>query len=128
MLKFSKYKVRIGECVLTQEFVTDYREVVAESTFDDSYLQICSLTAVLGRVLGMLLKYFELPPGTVHLSQEIKSSNYVRAGESIIVWAKASRALRRREWTFQSIEFTVMRGGQGQIMSGKTSVMVPFDG
>ena len=128
MLKLSKYKLRVGELVLTQEFASDYREVVAETISDDRYSQICSSTAVVARILGMLLDSFELPSGTVHLSQQIQSTNYVRVGEPIIVWAKPSRSLRRTEWTFLSIEFTVVGRDQCEILSGKTTVMVPFNG
>ena len=125
MLHSSKYNVRIGKWELNREFDTKYREVVYDQTGGVSPLDIFPATAIVAKVLAMALEVYALPSGTVHLAQQIESKNTVEVGDIVEVWGRPSRSIVRGNWRYQSIEFIALNENKTEILSGKTTVMVP---
>ncbi|MQF64828.1 hypothetical protein FIM04_01745 [SAR202 cluster bacterium AC-409-J13_OGT_754m] len=82
-------------------------------------------TAIVAKVLAMALEVYALPSGTVHLAQQIESKNIVEVGGLVEVWGKPSRSIVRGNWRYHSIEFIVLHYNKTEILSGKTTVMVP---
>ncbi len=88
--------------------------------------------ALAARTLGLLIEKLGLAPGTVHTSQEVTSLKPVSQGQEISAVARPSRPLRRGQWEFLSVSFTlhkVIEGVPGeQVLTGKTTVMSPVEG
>ena len=87
--------------------------------------------ALAARTLGLLIEKLGLAPGTVHTSQEVTALKPVSVGQHISARAKPSRPLRRGQWEFLSVAFTLYEetpDGRGQeILKGKTTVMSPVE-
>jgi len=87
--------------------------------------------ALAARTLGLLIEKLGLAPGTVHTSQEVTALRPVSIGQQISAQAKPSRPLRRGQWEFLSIAFTLYENHDDEpgepVLKGKTTVMSPVE-
>jgi len=80
--------------------------------------------AVAGRTLGLLIERLSMPPGSVHIGQELDFLDAAKPGERLVCAAKLARESRRGGWRILQLEFTVNAEGR-RVLGGRTTVMVP---
>jgi acyl dehydratase len=80
--------------------------------------------AVAGRTLGMLIERLSMPPGSVHIGQELDFLDTAKPGEPLACSAKLARESRRGGWRILQLEFTV-NAEERRVLAGRTTVMVP---
>ena len=125
MLSSSKYNVLIGKWMLEEQFARAYRTLVFSELGAGIVPNIYPSSAIVAEVLALAIQVYDLPSGTVHLSQQIENKIALTVGEQIEVWGKTSRSLVRGKWEYQSIEFIVINVKGEEMIRGKTTVMVP---
>ena len=107
------------------EFVKAYLGAVDDGSSIYRDLGVVPPMVLAALALAALLKKLDLPPGTIHASQELDCRRTVNLGEQVSCKAKLSRPIRRGAWRFISADFAV-HGAEGEaILTGKTSVLVP---
>lgn len=111
--------------MLEEQLASAYRSLVFSELAAGILPDIYPASAIVAKVLALAIQVYDLPSGTVHLSQQIETKAALAVGEQIEVWGKTSRSLVRGEWQYQSIEFIVINVNGKEMITGKTTVMVP---
>lgn len=116
---------------LESDRIKDYIEAVEESSGYFTHFSQGSLSppaACASLALAALLKDIELPPGAIHLSQEIKLSKPVRVGQTLHCHGSLVQNQLRGRLRIMSIEL-VVNGEDGEVvLEGKTSFILSEPG
>ncbi len=120
-------EVDLGRWTVTPEFVNDYLAAVEDGGGLYREKGLAPPMALAARTLGLLIEKLELPPGTVHTSQETRSQKAVALGQEVSGWAKTSRPFTKGQWQFLSVSFALRCDGE-EALTGKTTVMSPVEG
>lgn len=108
-------------CVITEDEVKRYKDIFPGRTYGK---EVPPFLMVMKSPLPILERY-ELIPGTVHISQEVKFFKSVQVGEKLCINAKVVRKVERRGVKF--VEFEVeMEGETGAlILRTKFAFLLP---
>ena len=66
-----------------------------------------------------------MPPGAVHVSQDIRFLNQARVDENLTSYARVNRIVKRGKIHMLSIEINVVNDKHISILSGETSFILP---
>jgi len=80
---------------------------------------------VAARAFGTLSSIISLPPGSIHVSQELEFIGVVKAGENLTSYAKISRTQRRGKLHLLTVDLNVQNQDQETVLNGKTSFILP---
>jgi len=69
-----------------------------------------------------------LPPGAIHVSQELEFIDTVSVNESLISCARVSRKQSRGKFHLLAIDLNVFNQNQKVVLAGKTSFILPEQG
>ena len=110
---------------LDASLVRDYLSVVDDRS--DLYQggDLVPPTAVAAVGVRTLLGGLALPPGTVHLGQELATHRAAECGQRVSCRARVAQSRQRREGRFLILEFTVANDQGQPIVEGRTTLMVP---
>ena len=114
----------LGRWTATPEFVDEYLSTLGDDCLVYKEAGLTPPIALAARTLAILIEKLDLPPGTVHTSQEIISQKAVALGQEVQGTAKSSRPFVRGQWRFLSVTFA-LNCGQEEVLKGKTTVMTP---
>ena len=121
----------LGQWQATPEFVAEYLDALESSIPLYAEHNLVPPMALAARTLGLLIEKLGLAPGTVHTSQEVTALKPVTVGQQISAQAKPSRPLRRGQWEFLNVQFTLYENHDGEpgepVLKGKTTVMSPVE-
>ncbi len=105
--------------------VQDYLAATEDSSSLYTKSGLVPFTAVAALGVRTVLGGLSLPPGTIHLAQELTAHKSASLGQRVSCSAKVAQSSQRREGTFLVLEF-VVADAQGQaLLDGKTTLMVP---
>ena len=110
---------------LDASLVQDYLSAVDDRS--DLYLDtdLVPFTAVAALGVRTILGGLALPPGTIHVAQELATLRVATCGQRVSCRARVAQSSQRRDGTFLALEFTVA-DDQGQpILEGRTTLVVP---
>ena len=113
--------------ILDEESVKRYADAVADSNiiYDDKGRWMVPPMAIAALSLGGVINDLEIPGGTVHTSQELVFPRTVPVGSALGCTAKLIQNSTRGEWRFMVVDIRVT--GDGEVMSGKSTIMLPAD-
>ena len=109
---------------LSDPWVRSYVEAVEDSTIEHHPGSVPPM-ALAALVIGALLKSAGLPPGAVHVAQELSFVRSVSVGQALTATA---RVLSRREhqgWILMGIELTVADDSGNSVMDGRATLTFP---
>lgn len=75
--------------------------------------------------MSAMAKSLSMPPGAIHVSQEITFSNPVRIDENLISYARVNRIVKRAKLHMLSIGITVVNDKKTSVLEGETSFILP---
>ena len=81
--------------------------------------------AVAARALVALTEWLQLPPGTIHASQEFEFFGVVPLGAAVDCQAKVARKLTRGSMRMLVLELSVSDKSGQKVQSGKATVILP---
>ena len=118
--------IDLGCWPLTEEKVRQYLAAVGDPP--DLYLQygLAPPLALSAYALGALLDKLNLPPGTIHSTQEMEVAGPVAIGQEISGRAVLERPRRRGGWQFITVTYTLQDSGGATVQTGKTTVLSPI--
>ncbi len=67
----------------------------------------------------------EMPPGSVHVSQELEFNNIANIDEILISYARVKRKMERGQLHMLTISIDVENQKKNTVMSGETSFILP---
>ena len=117
---------------LDAEFISKYLEAVGESS--SLYWQSDNPQALTGLVppmaiatcaMTMLSQRLSLPPGSIHITQEIESLKTIEVGTRITCQAKVSRKWKRGKFHLLTIDLSVLDQRKELVQSGKVGFILP---
>ena len=73
-----------------------------------------------------LIQDTRLPPGAIHLGQELSFPVPVEIGETLTVRARIANRGERQGWALLGIEMTVERADAQPVMSGRATLTFPL--
>ncbi len=81
--------------------------------------------AVVAYTVATLLPSLSLPPGTIHITQEIEHSRILTVGTRITCYARVSRKQERGNLCLLTIDLSAYDENQDLVLSGKSGVAFP---
>ena len=119
--------IDLGCWPLTEEKLRQYLAAVGDAP--ELYLQhgLAPPLALSAYALGALLDKLNLPPGTIHSTQEMAVVAPVAIGQEISGRAVLERPRRRGGWQFITVTYTLHDGSGATVQTGKTTVLTPVD-
>ncbi len=113
------------EFELSPEWVQGYTDAVEDAAIG-AYEGIVPPMAVAALSIRALLENASLPPGAVHLGQEIAFLRKVRVGEPLRAEAEVASRGERQGWVLMTVGVTVSGGDGEEVMSGRATVTFPL--
>ena len=117
---------------LDAETIAKYLEAVGESS--SLYWQSDNPQALTGLVppmaittyaMTMLLQELSLPPGSIHVTQEIEFLKAIEVGTRITCQAKVSRSWKRDKFHLLTVDLSILNQSKELIQSGKVGFILP---
>ena len=81
--------------------------------------------AITTYVMKMLSQELSLPPGAIHITQEIASQKVVKVGTRITCQARVSQIWKRGKFHLLNIDLSVLDQTEELVQSGKVSFILP---
>ena len=125
MLPAPGEEIDLGQRVIGREFVDSYLSSVEGRLPIYDELDAAPPLALASYVIGELLQKLSLPAGTIHATQELDCRRLVMIGDMVSCVARLSRPVRRGDWQFVSVKFTMCRDDSQVVLEGKTTILVP---
>ncbi len=113
--------------ILDEESVDRYAEAVADINivYDETGRRMVPPMAIAALSIGGVINDLEIPGGTVHASQELVFPKAVPVGSALGCIAKLIQNSTRGDWRFIVIDIRV--SGDGEVMNGKSTILLPAD-
>ena len=110
--------------------VSDYVTAVQDENpvlSDESGDQLVPAMAVAALSIRGVVQDLRIPGGTLHAGQEFEFMSAVPVGRSLECVATLVQNSVRGDWRFLVIDCHVTDGDSADVMSGKSTIMVPAD-
>ena len=109
---------------LTPEWVREYVAAVEDEAIGLLGTELVPPMAVAALAVRALLERAALPPGAVHIGQEMTFRRAVRAGERLSASARIVSRGERQGWLLMGIDLSV-DGEGGPRMEGRATLTMP---
>jgi acyl dehydratase len=110
---------------LDSSSVSLYLEAVKESS--DLYRKenLVPPMAVTALAMASLAEELTMPPGTVHVSQELDFLKLVKVGDTITCYSKVSRKVDRGGLRLMNTDITILNQDQEKVLTGRIGFVLP---
>lgn len=109
--------------ILEPGLIDSYLKATRETNAIYDQKNLVPPSAVAAYALAALANELEIPPGTIHTSQEIESVASVHVNDTITSHARVSNKRSRRNMEIMSIDFEVTNQNDITVLLGKTTFM-----
>ncbi|MCH7617500.1 MAG: MaoC family dehydratase [Chloroflexi bacterium] len=109
---------------LSEEWVDAYVAAVEDEAIGALDGGFVPPMAVAALAIRALLENASLPPGTLHIGQELAFTAPVRRGETLTVAARIASRGKRAGWALIAVELRVA-GDDGTVMTGRVTLSFP---
>jgi len=111
--------------LLDSQTISNYLDAVKE--FSDLFRGegLVPPMAVAALAMAALSSSITLPPGTVHVSQELDFLGLVRVGDTITCQSKVSRKVDRGGMHLVSTDLTVFNQNKTRVLTGRVGFVLP---
>ncbi len=110
---------------LNSSAVSSYLKAVGDTTEVYQGSGLVPPLAVAALALSALSQGINLPPGTIHVSQEFEFSGTATIDDSLTSFARISRKHNRGNLQLMAIDFKVKNQSQQVILTARTSFILP---
>ena len=110
---------------LSPQWVTEYVASVEDEAIGALDEGLVPPMAAAALAVRSMLEGAELPPGAIHLGQEMALLKSVRVGERLSVSARVDSRGERQGWIVMGIELDVEDGDGSPVMQGRALLTMP---
>lgn len=120
------YRFPISSFQLDAQMIATYLKAV-EDTNSNLYrdTKIIPPMAIAAYAMTTMSQHIILPPGTIHVSQELCFQCIVSSGDIFTSYTKVSRRQNRRELRLLSVDLDIYNQSQQEVLSGKSTFILP---
>ncbi len=109
---------------LDSKVIMDYLKATGDNnTYTEEKIAPPMLIAALA--MSAMSANLEMPPGSVHVSQELEFNNIANIDEILISYARVKRKMERGQLHMLTISIDVENQKKNTVMSGETSFILP---
>ena len=119
------YEFRPGSFKLDASRVSLYLEAVQDTSYPYLNNRLIPPMAVAALALATVSNTIRLPPGSIHVSQELSFVAAVSQDDNLTSHAKISRAQKRGKLHLIAVDISVRNQNQQTVLTGKTSFILP---
>lgn len=119
-------ELTVGPWTMDAATVEAYLDAVSDDTSPYRESGLAPPMAVAGRTLGALVESLSMPPGSVHVGQELEFLGAVKVGQELACSMRLARQSKRGGWIILVLEFSAQAEGE-VVLRGKTTVMLPLE-
>lgn len=113
---------------LTAEMVSAYRNAVEdEAPLYGEEPSLVPPTAQAALAVKHLLEALSLPPGTVHIGQELTFHRAAQVGQELLCQAHIDQSGERRGWHFVTVGFQIADLEDQTTVSGRSNLLIPAE-
>jgi len=105
--------------------LSTYLKAVEDTSYPYQDTNLVPPMAIAAYAMTALSQGIDLPPGAIHVSQELGFTGTVNIGDSLTSYAKVSRKLSRGKFNLLDVELDVCKQNQKTVLTGKTSFILP---
>lgn len=110
---------------LDRSAVSTYKKAVEESSVLYQDAELVPPMAVAARAMAALSEDIILPPGAIHVSQELEFEGTVSVNDTLVSYARVSRKQSRGRFHILAMDLKVFNQNQEVVLTGKTSFILP---
>ena len=110
---------------LDASIVATYLKAVGDTSRMYRDAKVVPPLAIAAHAMTALAQSICLPPGTIHVSQELEFIDTVGVNESLTSYARVSRKQSRGNLHLLDINLSVLNQDQRAVLAGKTSFILP---
>jgi acyl dehydratase len=110
---------------LSPDWVREYVAAVEDAAIGSVDERLVPTMAVAALAVRSLLDGAELPPGAIHLGQELSSLKSVRVGRRLSVQAQIASRGERQGWILMGIDLNVEDENRNPVMTGRATLTMP---
>lgn len=110
---------------LDSSMIATYLEAVEETSSLYQSAELVPPIAVAAYAMAALSEGISLPPGSIHVSQELEFLDIVNVEDTIICNAKVIRKQDRGRLHLMTVGLNVFNQNQKKVLKGKTSFVLP---
>jgi acyl dehydratase len=110
---------------LSAPAVATYLKAVGETSQLYQDTGLVPPTALAAYAMATLSGRISLPPGTIHVSQELEFLDTVNVGDTITCQAKVGRKQERGRLHLMTVYLNVFDQNRQAVLAGKTSFVLP---
>lgn len=110
---------------LDSAMVSTYLKAVEETSSLYQTTGLIPPMAIAAYAMAALSTSISLPPGTIHVSQELEFIDTVSVGDSIVCKAKVTRKQDRSGFHLMTLGLEVFNLDQKRVLAGRTSFVLP---
>ncbi|MFC1874392.1 MaoC family dehydratase [Chloroflexota bacterium] len=119
------YEFAPASYTLDRSGVNLFLEAVEETSRLYQATDLVPPMAVAAYAMASLAESISLPPGTIHVSQELEFLEVAKVGDTISCQAKVMKKQERGKLHLMIIGLDVLNQDQKKVISGKTSFVLP---
>lgn len=129
--KLEYYRIEVGyefpptSYKLDSSMVSTYLEAVEETSRLFQGAELVPPMAIAAYAMAALSEGISLPPGAIHITQEIEFMDAVRVRDTITCHAKVSRKQNRGKLHLMTIGLNVFNQNQKAVLAGKVGFVLP---
>ena len=105
--------------------VATYLKAVEDTSHLYQDTKLVPPMAIAAYAMAALSQAISLPPGTIHVSQELEFIDTVSANDSLTSYARVSRKQSRGKFHLLAIDLNVFNQNQQAVLAGKTTFILP---
>ncbi len=110
---------------LDSSMVSTYLKAVEDTSRLYQDTELIPPMAIAAYAMVALSEGICLPPGTIHISQELEFIDTVSTNDTLTSYAKVSRKQGRGKFHLLTVNLNVFNQRQKAVLAGKTSFMLP---
>jgi hypothetical protein len=107
---------------LTRQIISKYEEAVENHS---SLTNLIPPLAILAYAMKAVFQYIDIPPGSLHTSQEVESFKTLTVGSWINYRARVTQQSRHFKRNFTTIELSAFGQNEELVLSATTTLITP---
>jgi len=110
---------------LDASVLSSYLKAVEDTSYLYQDTNLVPPMAIAASAMAALSRGICLPPGAIHVSQELEFIDMVSVDDNLTSYARVSRKWGRARFHFLDVKLNVCNQNQKTVLTGKTSFILP---
>ncbi|MFC2005536.1 hypothetical protein ACFLVG_01055 [Chloroflexota bacterium] len=119
------YEFPASYCKLDSSIISTYLKAVEDASYLYQDTKLVPPMAIAAHAMAALAQRICLPPGTIHVSQELEFIDTVSVNDSLTSYARVNRKQSRGRLHLLDIDLYVQNQNRKTVLAGKTSFILP---